>query len=63
MVHVPICHIKYLSIEFNLRQNFCSYEAQSDFVAAQLSQRIITEALKGHRVVWKIEIYYLIRMT
>ena len=22
-----------------------------------------TEALKGHRVVWKIEIYYLIRMT
>ena len=21
------------------------------------------EALKGHRVVWKIEIYYLIRMT
>ena len=24
---------------------------------------VITEALKGHRVVWKIEIYYLIRMT
>ena len=24
---------------------------------------LITEALKGHRVVWKIEIYYLIRMT
>ena len=24
---------------------------------------ITTEALKGHRVVWKIEIYYLIRMT
>ena len=22
-----------------------------------------TETLKGHRVVWKIEIYYLIRMT
>ena len=25
--------------------------------------RKTTEALKGHRVVWKIEIYYLIRMT
>ena len=25
--------------------------------------RYSTEALKGHRVVWKIEIYYLIRMT
>ena len=24
---------------------------------------VSTEALKGHRVVWKIEIYYLIRMT
>ena len=24
---------------------------------------LTTEALKGHRVVWKIEIYYLIRMT
>ena len=23
----------------------------------------LTEVLKGHRVVWKIEIYYLIRMT
>ena len=33
----------------------------------QLKQRPlgleITEALKGHRVVWKIEICYLIRMT
>ena len=28
-----------------------------------LSVQIYTEALKGHRVVWKIEIYYLIRMT
>ena len=26
-------------------------------------RRHSTEALKGHRVVWKIEIYYLIRMT
>ena len=25
--------------------------------------QVCTEALKGHRVVWKIEIYYLIRMT
>ena len=24
---------------------------------------VCTEALKGHRVVWKIEIYHLIRMT
>ena len=27
------------------------------------SGHVITEALKGHRVVWKIDICYLIRMT
>ena len=31
--------------------------------AKVLIENLSTEALKGHRVVWKIEIYYLIRMT
>ena len=30
---------------------------------SHFGQRFCTEALKGHRVVWKIEICYLIRMT
>ena len=29
----------------------------------RLSETRTTEALKGHRVVWKIEICYLMRMT
>ena len=33
------------------------------FLSLILAIGISTEALKGHRVVWKIEIYYLIRMT
>ena len=36
--------------------------AQVDLLIGQNNPNI-TEALKGHRVVWKIEIYYLIRMT
>ena len=40
--------------------NLCRY---SSTTRKHVRSSVVTEALKGHRVVWKIEIYYLIRMT
>ena len=38
-------------------------ESQEIALSHYILALVFTEALKGHRVVWKIEICYLIRMT
>ena len=43
--------------------NVCRTDFPPKLFENQNQPWYITEALKGHRVVWKIEIYYLIRMT
>ena len=45
------------------RHNTSDIQTVRDFSHFGSSSTYRTEALKGHRVVWKIEIYYLIRMT
>ena len=59
------CVVLWLCMGFDESQEmFCCLHLHClKFLTSRLCKLYHTEALKGHRVVWKIEICYLIRMT